>query len=133
MSINETLYYKIVTAIEYVVTFSTLIGGIYVVSPLLELSTSTNGPGTLVATLGSPVGIYLYGAVMIIAALVVLYGLIKKKNWACRAGLLTIAISRLYSVIGAWLIAGFLPLTWFPAFTLFIVVSILWWGRGDRS
>lgn len=130
MNTEERFYHLVVRAIEYIIAIVTIVSGVYVLSPFLTLSTSINGPSPLIATLGSTLAVHIYGVFLLIAGFLLLYGLIKHKNWPCRQGLLIIALTRLYGVFGAIIVIGILPLTWLPTFTVFLIVSVLWWARG---
>lgn len=114
------------TIVEVVIGIVTIVAGVYILSPALVYSTTMNGASPLVATLGSQLGISLFGGFFLLSGLVMLYGIFKRNYRIRSAGLFMNILARTYGLIGYFLVTGILPLTWLSSLTILIIAVICW-------
>jgi hypothetical protein len=115
------------TLIEIVIAVSTIIGGLYVVSPLIDVPSLFTGQSSpLIHILGTAAPIKVYGLILIVTGCATLIG-VWRRNYRLRANAMFINIlARLYSLLGTLLVQGFLPFTWSPAATLIAIAVIIY-------
>lgn len=112
------------TIVELIIAISTIVGGVYVLSPLLDISTYLHSASPLVATLGSDIGILLFGLIFLISGILMLVGVIVGNYRLRSIGLFTNFMSRLYVILATFIIQGFLPLTWVSNFTIGVIAIV---------
>jgi len=112
--------------IEWVIAICTLLGGLYIFTPLYDLSIARVGMSPFAAALANPISIFLWGAVLLVGAGLVIFGLVKNEPRFKSAGWFTIMLARFFQILTTWLVVGFLPITWIHPFTVFAVILILW-------
>jgi hypothetical protein len=115
-----------VTAIEWIVAVCTLVGGAYLFTPLYEYSQSVNGKSSFSIALSHPISIGIWGAMLVLGAAFVIYGLLKNKPQYRSIGLFSIFLARFFQVLTTLLVSGFLPISWIYPFTIMLIVGVLW-------
>jgi hypothetical protein len=115
-----------IKVIKWIIAITSIIGGLYVMSPLLTYSTATFGAGGLAQTIANPTGILVYGFLFFASGALLAAGLIwDKKSWRAY-GLFANILCRTYTVIGTWLTVGFLPLTWLSNFAVLMIAIVVY-------
>lgn len=114
------------TIVELIVGIATVISGVYVLTPLIDYSTYLHGATPLVATLGSALGIHIFGAFYLLSGLLIIYGIFKRNYRARSVGLFMNILGRTYILLAGFLIQGFLPFTWLNPFVMILIVTICW-------
>lgn len=114
-------------AIEWVIATCTFLGGLYIFTPLYALSKALGSTSALTQTLSHPAMIFFWGAVLLIGAILVLYGLALDKPQFKSAGWFAIIMARLFQILSTFVVAGLLPITWIYPTTIMLVAGILWW------
>lgn len=114
------------TVIEFVIGVTSIIGGLYVISPLLTVSTIVNGASPLVQTIGSQIGIGVFGTLFIISGCLMTLGIIRRNYRVRSIGAFLNMLLRIYALLANFLIQGFLPLTWMSSFVVLITVLVCW-------
>jgi hypothetical protein len=122
-----------VATIEAVIGIATIIAGLYVLSPLLDISVADNGPTPFVKALASGVGLVLFGVAYTASGFMMLLGLFKKDMRLRTSGLFLNGLTRMYVTIVTLLVQGPLPLSWISNFLVGLVVFILWWHHKKRQ
>jgi hypothetical protein len=112
--------------IEWIISISSIISGLYVMSPLLSYSTATFGAGALAQTIAQPTGIFIFGLLFFASGALVVVGLIRsKKQWRAY-GLFGIITCRFYALLGTWLTIGFLPLSWLSGSVVLLIAIVVY-------
>jgi hypothetical protein len=113
-------------AIEWAIATMTLVGGLYIFSPLYETSKALHGPSAFVSALSHPYIILFFGAVLVVSSVLVMVGLKTNKPQFKSAGWFAIILCRFFQILTTWIAVGLLPLLWIYPFTLTLVIIILW-------
>ena len=93
-------------------------------SPFLLYSISVNGASPIVQTLGSEVGLVVFGLLYASSGVTMLSGLIRR-NYRIRSfGLFFNIICRNYVLIGTFLAQGLLPLTWISSLGVMLIACV---------
>jgi hypothetical protein len=119
------------TIVEFLLGIASILSGLYVVTPLQAYATITQGATPLVATLGSPIALFVFGALLGLSGLFMLIGIFRR-NYRIRVNALFVNIlCRFYSVTVTVMVGGLLPPLWLPPLTiLFITVVCYLVARG---
>lgn len=112
--------------IEWVIAICTFLGGLYIFSPLYDLSIARVGMSPFASALSNPASILLWGAVLLVGATLVMIGLYRGAPKLKSVGWFAIFLARFFQILTTWLVVGFLPITWIFPFTILLVVIILW-------
>jgi len=123
--------------IKWIIAIVSIVGGLYVMSPLLQYSTAQFGAGGLAQTIANPTGIAIYGILFFASGALLMAGLIwDKKSWRAY-GLLANIMLRIYSLIGTWLTVGFLPLSWLSNLAVILISIVVYfavrWEQKSRE
>jgi hypothetical protein len=112
--------------IKWIISIVSIVGGLYVMSPLLNYSSANFGAGALAQTIANPTGIFIFGFLFFASGALLAAGLIwDKKSWRAY-GLFANILLRVYSLIGTWLTIGFLPLSWLSNFALILIAIVVY-------
>jgi len=112
--------------IKWIIALTSIAGGLYVMSPLLQYSTAAFGAGALAQTIANPVGILIFGFLFFASGALLVAGLVwDKKSWRAY-GLLANIFCRTYALIGTWLTIGFLPLSWLSNFAIVLIAIVVY-------
>jgi hypothetical protein len=112
--------------IKWIISLTSIVGGLYVMSPLLTLSTANYGAGALAQTIANPTGIFIFGFLFFASGALLAAGLIwDKKTWRAY-GLFANILLRIYSLIGTWLTVGFLPLSWLSNLAVILIAIVVY-------
>ena len=112
--------------IKWIIAIVSIVGGLYVMSPLLSYSTAAFGAGALAQTIANPVGIFIFGFLFFASGALLAAGLIwDKKTWRAY-GLFANILLRIYSLIGTWLTVGFLPLSWLSNLAVVLIAIVVY-------
>lgn len=115
-----------IKVIKWIISITSIVGGLYVMSPLLTYSSATFGAGALAQTIANPVGIFIFGFLFFASGALLAAGLIwDKKSWRAY-GLFANILLRVYSLIGTWLTIGFLPLTWLSNLAIVLIAIVVY-------
>ena len=117
---------NILRAIEWVIATCTLIGGIYIFTPLRAASAAVNAPTAFASALTSPYSIFVWGLILVIGAIAVMIGKITKRPQYKSFGWFAIFLARFFQILTTILAVGFLPITWIYPFTIMLIVILLW-------
>lgn len=112
--------------IEWIISIVTIIGGLYVVSPLLSYSTANFGAGAIAQTIAHPIGILIFGVIFLVSGLLLAYGLLKDIPKVRSFALMMMIACRTYSLIGTWITIGFLPLTYLSNVALIFIAVVVY-------
>lgn len=112
--------------IEWILSALAIIGGAYVMSPLLTYSTAAFGAGAIAQTIAHPIGIFVFGFLLFASGVTLAIGLVNNnKKWRS-AGLLMQIICRIYALLGTWITIGLLPLTWLSGAGLLAIAIVIY-------
>jgi hypothetical protein len=112
------------TIIELIIGISSIVGGLYVLSPFLAYSVSVNGAAPIVALLSHPISIYGYGLVYLFSGILIVFGIFKRRYRIRSAGLFVNILARIYGLCGTFIVQGLLPLTWISPLIVLLVTII---------
>jgi hypothetical protein len=112
--------------IKWIISLTSIVGGLYVMSPLLTLSTANYGAGALAQTIANPTGIFIFGFLFFASGALLAVGLIWDKKTLRAYGLFANILLRTYSLIGTWLTVGFLPLTWLSNLAVLLIAIVVY-------
>lgn len=119
------------TIVELIIAIGAIVGGLYVMSPILAYSTAVNGASPLIQILGHPVAILIYGGMYVASGATSVYGILSRNTALRSIGLFCQTLCRTYGLIGTFLIQGFLPFTWWSSsIVIFISIIVYIWLRG---
>lgn len=114
--------------IEWIIAIFTTIGAVYTLSPMLDFSIAQNGPTPFVSVVGSDLGITIFGIVFLISALILVYGIVRRKQGWRSLGLFLNGLTRLYIIIATFLATGPFPFTWLSNAAVMVMAFYIW-GR----
>ncbi len=120
------IIYNPIKSIQWIIAVQTIVGGIYLVSPLVEYVSNNVAPSALVQIISSSTGIAIVGIIFLLSGTILTIGLLKDKPQWRATGLFVSAGVRLYGLWAVWLINGFLPLTWLGNFTIMLITIVLY-------
>lgn len=112
--------------IQWIIALISLVAGVYMVSPLLQLSIDLHGKSAFVATVGSNYGVVIFGCVFILSALLMIAGIVYRRVGLRSGGLFLNGLCRFYSIIATILAVGILPFTWASNALVMIIVFYIW-------
>jgi len=115
-----------IKVIKWIISLTSMVGGLYVMSPLLTLSTVKYGAGALAQTIANPTGIFIFGFLFFASGALLAVGLIWDKKTLRAYGLLANILLRIYSLIGTWLTVGFLPLSWLSNLAVILIAIVVY-------
>ncbi len=115
-----------VRTIEWVVSVFTFIGGLYLFTPLYTTSVAQNGLTAMATAFSHPLMVFLWGALLLVGALAVIFGLWKNKPQIKSIGWFSILLARFFQLLTTFMVAGFLPISWIYPLTVTTVVLVLW-------
>lgn len=115
-----------IRVIEWVIAVCTAAGGLYLFTPLYTVSVQQNGLSAVAATFAHPLMVLVWGALLLVSALLVLFGLWKKMPQIKSVGWFGIILARFFQILTTFLAVGFLPITWIYPFTIMLVIIVLW-------
>lgn len=119
--------------IKWILSVTSIVGGLYVMSPLLSYSTAAFGAGVLAQTIANPVGIFIYGFIFFASGALLAVGLIWDSKTLRAYGLLANILCRVYSLFGTWLTVGFLPLSWLTQLAVILISIVVYFAvRWER-
>ena len=121
-----THQYNPIRTIEWIVASLTFLGGVYLFSPAYANSVAQHGPSPFTIIFTHPIMVIIWGSVLLVGAILVMFGLWRGKPQARSAGWFMVWLARLFQVIGQITAVGLLPLTWIYPFTLAAVIIVLW-------
>lgn len=112
------------TVVEFIVAALTIIGGLYLLSPLLDISVALHGASPLVATLANSTAIAFYGVFLTSIGAINISAIYKRNyKWRSRALFGNILI-RLYGFIVTMLVQGPIPPTWLSSFGIMLIAIV---------
>ena len=119
------------TIVEFIIAVASIIGGVYVASPLIIYSSLVNGATPLVAALAHPVALVAFGVLLALSGIIVIAGIFMHRyRWRANGLFLNILL-RIYGIIVTFLIQGLLPLTWLATLTVTIIALVCYlYDRG---
>lgn len=112
------------TIVELVIAISTIVGGLYVLSPLLDLSVMLNGASPFVQIVGHTTGLYIFGTFFLSSGAIMLIGFVRRDYHWRSVGLFMNIMARLYVLVTTIMINGLLPLTWLSPLTVLVIAII---------
>jgi hypothetical protein len=112
--------------IKWIIAVTSIVGGLYVMSPLLTYSTAAFGAGALAQTIVNPVGIFIFGLLFFASGALLVVGLIWDKKTLRAYGLFANIVLRIYSLFGTWLTIGFLPLSWLSNLAIILIAIVVY-------
>ena len=115
-----------IRAIGWVIAIFTLVGGAYIFTPLYTHSVAKNGLGVVASVFSHPALVFVFGAVLVISSLMVIFGLWKGIPRIKSAGFFGILLTRFFQVLTTFMVSGFLPITWIYPMTIVFILIILW-------
>lgn len=114
--------------IEWIIAIATIVGGAYMLSPLLQHSIAVNGASPFIRTMASETAINIYAVIYLLTGLLLIAGIVKRKvKWRSFA-LFFNGLARLFVLLGTLLAQGLLPATWINTAVVMVIVFYIW-GR----
>src|SRR6478609_8356705 len=95
--------YFFVYAIKWIVAVCTLIGGVYLFTPLYDYSNNLNGATPFAAALSHPASIFLWGGMLVVGSLLVIFGLVRDLPQIRSIGFFMIFLARFFQILTTWL------------------------------
>lgn len=112
------------TIVELIIGIFSMVGGLYVISPIMQYSVAVNGATPTILLLSHPIAIAIYGAIFIISGLLIVLGVWKRKYQLRSWGLFSNILVRMYGLTGTFIIQGFLPLTWLSTLVVILIAVV---------
>lgn len=120
-------HYHPIRSIEWILAVSSFATGLYLFSPLYQISLAQNGPVGVALLFSHPLNVLFWGAMLIIGSCLVAYALWNDKPRLRSVGWFTLILTRLFQAIGVVVISGgLLPISWMPPLTMAAVMLVLW-------
>src|SRR3954469_17889735 len=85
-----------ILAIEWVVALCTVTGGIYILSPLYDVSKQQGNISVFVGALSHPLSIIAWGVILLVGAVLVIIGLLTNKPQLKSIGWFSVALARFF-------------------------------------
>jgi len=113
--------------IEWIIVIQTILGGLYILSPLVEkLAMTIVKPSIVAQVVISPIGILALGSIFLFSAILLAAGLIwEKKQWRATGLFINICV-RIYGLVGGWALNGFMPPSWLASATLLSILIVIY-------
>lgn len=118
--------FRPIQAIEWVIALFTAVGGLFIFSPLYDISVDKDGPSALAVALSHPYMILVWSTVLLCGSLLVMFGLAKKMPQLRSAGWFVIILARTFQIATIILTTGWYPISWIYPLTLTFIMLILW-------
>lgn len=118
--------------IEWTVALISFINGIYLLSPLYNYSQSVNGKTVFATALGDSVFTDIFGVLLLIGGIIIMYGIVKDYPRLRAMGLFLHVLTRFYNISLTIVVAGFIPITWLSSFAIMVIALILWIEQRKR-
>lgn len=115
-----------IRSIEWVIAVFTFVGGTYLFTPLYQTSVAQNGLSSIAMVMSHPLMVLIWGALLLVSAVLVMVGLWKDLPQLKSAGWFGIIMARIFQLFTTFLVVGFLPITWIYPLTITVVVILLW-------
>jgi uncharacterized membrane protein YfcA len=112
--------------VEYIIAITTVVGGLFLLSPLVTIPLPGVGDPEIVKQILSRPGIIGLGIVAVIAGAAHGIGLFREKFTLRSFGLFVNVLVRIYAILAGWLINGDIPLPFSPDVVLLFIVIVLW-------
>lgn len=113
-----------ITIIEGLISSITLVGGIYVLSPVLAVPAHFYTGSIVSQVVVSNLGIFAIGLFAILLSIWNLYAIYKRSYRQRAASTFAMAMLRLYVILATILIVGLFPLSWLSSFTIALILSV---------
>src|SRR6478735_8122502 len=97
-----------IRVIEWVIAVCTAAGGLYIFSPLYQTSRALHGPSAFSLALSHPLSIMAWGALLLVGAVLVMWGLHREKPQLKSIGWFAIILARFFQILTTWMVVGFL-------------------------
>lgn len=119
-------HFDSIRIVEWVIAFYALVGGLLVYSPLYRLGTH-DAPGVIAALFNHPGASYAFAGLMVLAALCIMYGLVRQVPWIRSIGLFYLILLRTFQIVSVLVVEGGLPfIGWLYPLTLMTITLVLW-------
>lgn len=123
---------NLLRATEWVVSLCTLVGGVYLFSPLYDISQGLEHASAFAMSLVHPAFLALWASILLVGALLVIAGLIINKPQLKSIGWFAMLLARFFQILTTWLAVGLLPIFWIYPFTVMLVMLVLWMNARDE-
>jgi hypothetical protein len=115
------------TIVELIIGLAAVVGGLYVVSPFLELTVAVGTAPPYVQALASQPAILVLGALALINGIAIIYGIFAKNYTVRSIALFSNICLRLFTILAVIAAQGPLPLTgWLNSFWLLLISIVCW-------
>lgn len=112
------------TVIELITAVFLVIGGIYVASPILDVTVLLSEAPRAIQALGSTAGLLTLGLSCITIGLVHIWSIMRYKYKVRAAMVFTHIMVRLYTILAVITAQGIFPLDWLNSFILVCILSV---------
>lgn len=119
-------FFNPIRLIEWIIAVCTFATGIYVFTPLYDISTAAHGPGAIAQIAANPYTVVVYGLLLIVGAVLVMVGSKWKKPRIRSSGWFILIVVRFFQLLATFVVIGFLPISWIHPFTLLLIYLVLW-------
>ena len=120
--------------IKWFIAIQTILGGVYLLSPLVGDILLASGTSVIARTVTHPIGIAIVGVTFLASGIILAVGLIRNKKQWVATGLFVNALVRMYGILAGWMLNGFLPPSWLAGLTLlFVVIVCYFYTKKDQK
>lgn len=109
----------------WIIAIAAVVGGTWILSPIFDISDIPSGSSALSQTILENIATYVISLPVIGSGLIMIYGIVRKKDNILAWGLFINLIIRIFAFLVACLVYG-LPPTWISAVTMICIVLVLY-------
>ncbi len=114
--------------IKWIIGVSSLLQGLYVLSPLYQMSLNTVGPSTFATVImNHPASTVIWATVLAVGGLLVVIGLWTDKPQFRSVGFFTLVLNKFFQVLAVFVSGAIFPVvTWLYPLILMLIMLVLW-------
>ena len=120
------IYFDPIRIIECMLAFFTLLGGLYIISPLYEASVAENGTTSFARALNHEYIVVAWGAGLAAFSFFAVAGLYNRLPQLKSVGWFGIGLVRLFQSLTILFTTGAAPLSWAYPLTISCIAFVLW-------
>lgn len=120
------IYFDPIRIIECILAFFTLMGGLYIISPLYENSVAKNGVTSFASALNHEYIVVLWGASLAVFSFLAIFGIYNRLPQLKSIGWFGIGLVRMFQSLTILFTSGMAPLSWAYPMTISFIAFVLW-------
>lgn len=121
------------TYIELMIAITSVIGGVYILSPFVVLNLPPSTGSTVILAITSQLGVAALGVAAIVSGLMIIWGILALRTRPRQWGLFLGILLRFYTVFATLLIYGLVPLNWMNSLVQALIMAVCYINLKSRA